>query len=161
MKKSSKIIVGLSVVAGLLVVSQVSSATPSAPGVEQGWNKVLFTPNLSQPAECQTAPKAFEFLYSREISTDKVTLKLKSNPTYTAMSEEAHIRGDKNVYFTDSILLSGSTNPIHLFGEAERTSDELTLNHTYKVVYWFYAPDNSTPCRGNALITRISAPSQK
>lgn len=153
MKTSSKIIVGLSVVAGLLAVNQASFAQSANPTTKN--IAVKFMADKGQPASCP-APTAFEAVYTHSHATPDVkTLALASSATqYTSFTQEMSL----NHAFVDSLIAKATPDyPIHILVLNAKHNDKQNIGK-----YWYYtSTSGATPCTGNVVLKLVKSASPK
>ena len=154
MKKSSKIIIGLSIMASSLAMSQMCFA--KSPIVGPAVFKAIFTPSSDDTrAECLKTLPPLSYRYELDPKIMKATLTSQSNE-YGPMNRDAFISlgKDKGVFIDSVLRLTPGLNPIH-FAANVNAGDE-----SFSGSGWFYPSDDSTtdrstPCNFTVSFKRV------
>ncbi len=148
MKQSSKIVLGLGIVASLLTVSQVSSAAVRlATGYSwqdsSGGQFIRFGAS-DNPACAKATPKTVVFIYTKNSSGKKMKL-VKSN-VFKEITQESR-RPGKTAYeftYTDILIpLLSTTSKLWLDGAVKTTGEDKMTNSGF-----WRTTLGATPCSG-------------
>ena len=137
MKNIAKVMISVSMVAGLLAISHMSFAAPSK-GISKRLEMIKFIPDSNAPASCQKLPPALVYTFMDDHNKDQKSLHLQPGSAWKwFVIEDSEQIGDTTDFIDTAVLISDIRHPYHLHGHVKaRTAPA-------KGFYWQWQQDGS------------------